>query len=191
MSDDDAKLVNAALAGSTEAFDKLVQQYQRRAVAVASRLLKNLDDAMEVAQEGFIRAYQALGQLNDPKRFGPWLLRIVANQALNFRRSHRKDPKISLDQTVSDDEDSTSPLMALAGAEPTAQEHVSAQELAGALEKAIAELPENLRDALVMFAVEKLPQKEIADIMGCSLQTVKWSVFEARRRLREKLENWL
>ncbi len=191
MSDDDAKLVNAALAGSTEAFDKLVELYQRRAVAVAARLLKNLDDAMEVAQEGFIRAYQALGQLNDPKRFGPWLLRIVANQALNFRRSHRKDPKISLDQTVSDDEDSTSPLMALAGAEPTAQEHVSAQELAGALEKAIAELPENLRDALVMFAVEKLPQKEIADIMGCSLQTVKWSVFEARRRLREKLENWL
>ena len=191
MSDEDAKLVKAALAGSNEAFDKLVQQYQRRAVAVASRLLRNLDDAMDVAQESFIRAYQALGQLNDPKRFGPWLLRIVANQALNFRRSHRKDPKISLDQTVSDDEDSTSPLMALAGAEPTAQEHVSAQELAGALEKAIAELPENLRDALVMFAVEKLPQKEIADIMGCSLQTVKWSVFEARRRLREKLENWL
>ena len=191
MSDDDAKLVNAALAGSTEAFDKLVELYQRRAVAVAARLHKNLDDAMEVAQEGFIRAYQALGQLNDPKRFGPWLLRIVANQALNFRRSHRKDPKISLDQTVSDDEDSTSPLMALAGAEPTAQEHVSAQELAGALEKAIAELPENLRDALVMFAVEKLPQKEIADIMDCSIQTVKWSVFEARRRLREKLENWL
>ena len=191
MSDEDAKLVKAALAGSNEAFDKLVQQYQRRAVAVASRLLRNLDDAMEVAQEGFIRAYQALGQLNDPRRFGPWLLRIVANQALNFRRSHRRDPKISLDQTAGNDEESTSPLTSLMGAEPTAQEHISAQELAEALEKAIAELPENFRDALVLFAIEKLPQKEIADIMGCSLQTVKWSVFEARRRLREKLGNWL
>jgi len=191
VSDEDAKLVKAALAGSNEAFDQLVQQYQRRAVAVASRLLRNLDDAMEVAQEGFIRAYQALGQLNDPRRFGPWLLRIVANQALNFRRSHRKDPKISLDQTAGNDEESTSPLTSLMGAEPTAQEHISAQELAEALEKAIAELPENFRDALVLFAIEKLPQKEIADIMDCSLQTVKWSVFEARRRLREKLGNWL
>jgi RNA polymerase sigma-70 factor (ECF subfamily) len=191
VSDEDAKLVKAALAGSTEAFDQLVQQYQRRAVAVASRLLRNLDDAMEVAQEAFIRAYQALGQLNDPRRFGPWLLRIVANQALNFRRSHSRDPKISLDRAGGEDEESPTPLMSLAGAEPTALEHVSAQELAEALEKAIRELPENLRDALVLFAIEKLPQKEIADIMDCSLQTVKWSVFEARRRLREKLDKWL
>ena len=110
-----------------------------------------------IAQDGFIRAYQALGQLNDPKRFGPWLLRIVANQALNFRRSHRKDPRISLDQTAGDDENGASPLTSLMGNEPTAQEHVSAQELAQVLEKAIAELPENLRDhptAVSMFLRE-------------------------------------
>ncbi|MBN1846006.1 MAG: sigma-70 family RNA polymerase sigma factor [Sedimentisphaerales bacterium] len=193
MSHDDVKLVEAARAGQSEAFDRLVERYQRQAVAVAGRLLHNLDDALEVAQEGFIRAYQALEQLNDPQRFGSWLMRIVANQALNYRRSHRRDPKVSLERSwmSEDGSESGGPLSLLAGKEPSAPQQYAAQELAEAMQQAIEELPENLRDPLVLFTVEKLPQKEIAEMLNCSLQTVKWSVFEARRRLRIRLEKWL
>ena len=188
MSDDEVKLIEAVLAGDCKAFDVLVERYQRQSVAVAARLLGNIDDAMEAAQEGFIRAYQALGQLKNPARFGPWLMKIMANQALNARRSRRKNPKVSLSQSFDSDSEGTLPL---ACDDPSVTDKLAAGELAEALQKAIAELPENLRTPLVLFSVEKMPQKEIADIMKCSLQTVKWSVFEARRQLRKRLKNML
>ncbi|MCP4713173.1 MAG: sigma-70 family RNA polymerase sigma factor [Planctomycetes bacterium] len=190
MSDDDEKLVESVLAGDRKAFDVLVERYQRQSVAVAARMLGNIDDAMEAAQEGFIRAYQALGQLKNPARFGPWLMKIMANQALNARRSRRRNPKVSLSQSFGSDPDSDGPLP-VASDDPSVTEKLAAGELAVALQKAIAELPENLRTPLLLFSVEKLPQKEIAEIMKCSLQTVKWSVFEARRQLRKKLKKML
>ncbi len=190
MSDDDEKLVKSVLAGDREAFDVLVQRYQRQAVAVAARMLGNIDDALEVAQDGFLRAYQAIGQLKNPARFGPWLMKIMTNQALNTRRSRRRDPKISLSQPLGSDNEDHAPL-ALASKDPSVTEKLAANELGTALKQAIDELPENLRTPLILFSVEKLPQKEIADIMKCSLQTVKWSVFEARRQLRKRLQKML
>ena len=193
MSDDDAKLVTAALQGDRSAFDGLVSRYQRRAVAVTARLLGNLDDAFDVTQNGFIRAYQALDQLNEPAKFGPWLMRIMTNQALNFRRSRSRNAAMPLNESVGTDSDDRYADQAdrLAGSEPLPLENIAANEMAGSLGQAIDELPENLRTALVLFTIEKMPQKEIADIMQCSLQTVKWSVFEARRRLRCRLKNLL
>jgi len=160
---------------------------------MAVRLLRNVDDAVEVAQEGFLRAWQGLGQLKEPARFGPWLMRIVANQAFNYRRHYLRDPKISL--TAAQGEQEGEQLFSLesqlAGKEPSPEEQIGAVELARALQEAIDELPENLRVPLVLFSIEKLPQKEIADIMKCSIQTVKWSIFEARRRLRKRLKKLL
>jgi len=187
---DDAKLAMAAASGDREAFDELVLRYQRKAVGVAMRLLGNVDSAMEVTQEAFLRAYQALGQLKDPQRFGPWLMRIVSNQALNYRRSHRHDPRIYLGAPAERDDESDRPSsgLQLETNEPQPHEHAAGAEMADLLQGAMDELPDHLRTPLVLFAVEKLPQKEIAEAMGCSLQTVKWSVFEARRRLRKRLE---
>jgi len=184
--------VSAALAGERGAFDKLVERYQRRAVAVALRLLGNRDDAFEAAQEGFLRAYQALGQLAEPGRFAPWLMRIMANTALNFRRRRSREVRISLDQSVAEEagEGVSSPVERVAGREPTAQQELAGKELAAALQQAIEKLPENLRAPLVLFAIEKLPQKEIAAALDCSVETVKWSVFEARRRLRGQLRDY-
>ncbi|KPK77565.1 MAG: hypothetical protein AMJ79_02725 [Phycisphaerae bacterium SM23_30] len=190
MNGDDEKQVKAVLSGDRKAFDVLVGRYQRQAVAVAARMLGNIDDAMEAAQEGFLRAYQALGQLKEPARFGPWLMKIMANQALNARRSRRRDPKLSLTRPLGPDKQDDAPLP-LASKDPTVTEQLAAGELAEALQQAIDELPENLRTPLILFSVEKLPQKEIADIMNCSLQTVKWSVFEARRQLRKRLQKML
>ena len=156
-------------------------------------MVSNLDDALEVAQNAFVRAYQALDQLQDPRRFRPWLMRIVTNQALNYRRSRSKHRHLSLNQSSSenDEQDESNLAEQLAGTEPSALDKLTANELEQQLKTAIDELPENLRTALMLFSVEKLPQKEIATIMDTTLQTVKWNVFEARRRLKERLQKWL
>ena len=187
--DEQDKWVIAAQAGDRDAFDRLVELYQRRAVAVASRLLGNIEEAMDVSQDAFIRAYNALHQLSDHRRFGPWLMRIVTTQALNYRRKTRKHRHISLTEFTGDTNESDRPGLdeQLASDEPSALENLTANELARQLKQAIDELPENLRTALILYSVEKMPQKEIADIMKCSLQSVKWNVFEARRRLKKRL----
>ena len=190
MYDDDAQLASAAASGDREAFGELVERYQRKALGVAMRLLGNVDNAMEVSQEAFLRAYQALGQLKEPSRFGPWLMRIVSNQALNYRRSHRRDPRVYLGgpSERDDDADRGPGTLQLEADEPQPYEHAVGAETADLLRQAIDELPEHLRTPLLLFAVEKMPQKQIAEAMGASLQTVKWSVFEARRRLKKRLE---
>ena len=85
----DAELVRRARTGEHRAFNELIERYQRRAVCVAYRLVGNVHDALEVSQDSFVRAYQNLRTLADGDRFGPWLLRIVTNLALNFRRARR------------------------------------------------------------------------------------------------------
>ena len=101
----DEDLVREALAGESGAFDQLVERYQRRATSVAYRLLGNLHDALEVCQEAFVRAYRNLQRLEDRRRFGPWLLRIVTNLSLNFRRDRAaRGPRISLEDCIRSDD---------------------------------------------------------------------------------------
>lgn len=194
MSEHEKKTVGWVLAaqkGDRQAFDRLIQMYQRQAVAVAMRLLSNADDALEAAQDGFVRAFQALDQLQEPARFKSWLLRIVTNQALNYRRSRGRRQVQSLDVETGEQADGGSLASQLPDNEPGVTERLSARELQQQMQQAIDQLPENLRTALLLFCVEKLPQKEIAQMMNCSLQTVKWNVFEARRRLKRALKKTL
>ena len=87
--EDDKELVVAVLNGRREAFDELIRRYQRQAVAVSYRLLGNSHDALEVTQDAFLKAYTSLSTLQRPEAFGGWLMRIVSNLSLNFRRSRR------------------------------------------------------------------------------------------------------
>ena len=152
------------------------------------RLLGNLDDGLEVAQIAFVKAYEALGQLEKPSQFGAWLMKIVVNHSLNYRRKRSRYKALALDEGPSSDgSDRPRLLDQVVSREPSALDRLAGQELAEQMQAAIDELPEKLRAPLILFAVEKLPQKEIAETLGCSLQTVKWSVFEARRRLRKRL----
>lgn len=182
------RLVRSALAGDLAAFDTLVERYQRQATAVAYRLLNHRDDAMEVTQDAFLRAFDKLATLSSPEQFGPWLMRIVSNQALNRRRSRALRQTASLDAADSDgrgewnlpDRRAESPV-----------EAASSKELKGKIAEAIDELPEMQRQALVLFSIARLPQKEVARQLGCSVQAVKWHVFSARKKLKEQLEEYL
>lgn len=186
----DGELVRAARKGQLAAFDRLVERYQRQATAVAYRLLNNMDDAMEIVQDAFLNAFDKLESLSEPGRFGPWLLRIVSNLSLNRRRARMLRRAASLD--AADEENSDRPELNLADertAGPEAQ--ASAKDVQRLIAKALDELPEMQRQALVLFSIQEMPQKEVAAILGCSVEAVKWHVFTARKKLKDKLKDYL
>ncbi|MBU0618382.1 MAG: sigma-70 family RNA polymerase sigma factor [Planctomycetes bacterium] len=189
----DAALVEAVRAGRRAAFDELVERYERRAVSVAYRLLGNLHDALEVCQEAFIRAYRSLESLKDGRRFGSWLLRIVTNLSLNFRRDRAVGgQRPSLDDCILDDQPPRGRRLAdhaQSDRHPGAE--LAASELHGVVQAAIAQLPPQQRSALVLFSIEQLPQREVAAIMNCTVEAVKWHVFQARKKLKDQLAEYL
>lgn len=188
----DADLVRLTLAGQTAAFDRLIERHQRQATSVAYRLLGNIHDAVEACQEAFLRAYCNLAALENAERFRPWLLRIVSNQSLNFRRSRGSGPpRLSLEDCLLDDEQNSGEVLADRGAEGDPGRNLVGSELSAVTAAAIARLPEQQRAALVLFSIEKLPQKEVAEILACSVEAVKWHVFQARKKLRAELAEYL
>ena len=184
------RLVVAAQKGDSAAFSRLVRLYQRRAVSVAYRLVGNTEDACDVAQEAFLRAYRSLGQLKNPSRFGPWLMRTVSNLSLNFRRSRKNSPTASLDDTIEVLGEFLRPgtRKSWSTVDDDAQ---LPDEVHKAVSAAIEQLPDKQRLALILFSVEGMPQKEVARILECSVELVKWNVFQARKKLKEMLADYL
>lgn len=189
---EDGELVRSVLRGDRGAFDILVGRYQRQVTATAYRLLGNLDDALEVAQESFLRAFRKLPGLAEPRRFGPWLVRIAVNQSLNLRRGRALRKTVRLETLVGEDEEASpaSPNRQDPHAQSPA-ELTSADELKRRIADALDELPETQRQALVLFSIEKMPQKDVAKILGLSVEAVKWHVFSARKKLKERLREYL
>lgn len=185
------ELVRRATDGDREAFGRLVRIYQRRAVSLAYRLLGNSEDASDVAQDAFVRAYKSLNQLADASRFGPWLMRTVSNLSLNYRRMRATRASGSLDDGVEAVAELRNPAtgMKLVGGvtHPGGQK----AELQAAIGSAIEQLPEKQRLALILFSVEGVPQKEVAEILGCTVELVKWNVFQARKKLKGFLADYL
>src|SRR2546423_4573199 len=189
----DGQLVAQVLGGRREAFDQLIGKYQRQAVAVSYRLLGNTQDALEVTQEAFLKAYTSLGTLQKPEAFGGWLMRIVSNLSLNFRRSRKTRSQLPLDDLLGPaDAQATdaggSEWMARSG-DPVRR--LESQEMGQRLQQALNQLPEKQRQAIVMFTIQEMPQKEVAEALACSVEAVKWHVFQGRKKLKEILKEHL
>ena len=185
-------LVRRAQGGDADAFADLVRLYQRRAVSVAYRLVGNVEDASDVSQDAFVRAFRCLDQLDDPARFGPWLMRIVSNQALNFRRSRSSRAAASLDDMIGDPGEARRPATGMKLATDEGDETGPLPvELHDVISQALATLPDKQRLALVLFSVEGMPQKEVAEVLECSIELVKWNVFQARKKLKDLLQEYL
>ncbi len=188
---EDADAVARTVGGEAAAFDELVRRYQRRAVATAYRLVGDAHAAADVAQDAFVRAYRGLSSLQDPRRFGPWLMRIVSNLSLNYRRSRKATSSVSLEAAaeVAEGFRRASDATRLTSAAPS--ERADVEDLSAAIERALQQLPEKQRTALVLFSVEGMPQKEVAQIMDCSVELVKWNVFQARKAMKEMLARFM
>lgn len=183
----DEVLVTSTCQGDPAAFDVLVERYQSRAVSVSMRLLGNTHDALEVVQEAFIRAYRNIETLQNRKRFRSWLLRIVTNLSLNQRRDRAAGQQMAR----LDDSNEDVPAVPGRGAAESPAAGLQMSETQARLSDAVSDLPDHQRTALVLFCLEQLPQKEVAGIMGCSVEAVKWHVFQARKTLRRSVGDLL
>ena len=172
----DGHLVRQTRNGDRSAFDQLAVRYQRPAVAVAYRLLGNVHDAMEVTQDAFLKAFTNLATLRQAEAFGGWLMRIVSNLSLNFRRARKT--------FYAFDAEALPPA-----ADPCRR--IENAEMGRVLCDALNSLSQRQRTAIVLFAIEQLPQKQVAETLGCSVDAVKWHVFQGRKKLRQALKDYL
>src|SRR3954469_16248307 len=191
----DGQLVTECLAGRRSAYDELIGRYQRQAVAVSYRLLGNVHDASEVTQDAFLKAFSSLATLQKPDAFGGWLMRIVSNLSLNYRRSRKtRKAQLPLDDLLGATEAGQSD--AAGGSDWMAQSgdpvrRLESEEMGRRLQKALQEMPEKQRMAIVLFAIEGRPQKEVAETLECSVEAVKWHVFQGRKKLKDLLKGYL
>jgi RNA polymerase sigma-70 factor (ECF subfamily) len=176
----DAELVGRLKQGDARALDELFRRHREAAYGIAYRLVGNQEDALDVVQETFIHVMRGIQMFRGQSSFRTWLFRIVTHAALDYRRWR------SLRATESIDAE-TAPEPAGESAQRTPQDDAAARDLHGAIEKALANVSEKNRAALVLFAIEGMSYKEIGDILGISVGTVMSRIFNARQRLRELL----
>jgi RNA polymerase sigma-70 factor (ECF subfamily) len=189
----DGELVSQVLAGERSAFDILIGRYQRQAVAVSYRLLGNAHDAMEVTQDAFLKSYGSLATLQKPEAFGSWLMRIVSNLSLNYRRGRRSRSQLPLDDMLGSSDgasaDTTGAASDFSAQSGDPLRRLESEEMGRKLQEALASLPEKQRQAIILFAIDEMPQKEVAQALKCSVEAVKWHVFQGRKKLRELLKD--
>jgi RNA polymerase sigma-70 factor, ECF subfamily len=189
----DGDLVREVLDGRREAFDELIRRYQRQAVAVSYRLLGNSHDALEVTQDAFLKSFTSLSTLQKPEAFGGWLMRIVSNLSLNFRRSRKTRSQLPLDDLLGPGEPRQSDVIGtsdwMVQGDPV--HRLESEEMGRRLKTALGQLPDKQRLAIIMFTIEQMPQKQVAEALQCSVEAVKWHVFQGRKKLRELLKDHL
>ena len=193
----DGTLVEQVLGGRRRAFDELVRRYQRQAAAVSYRLLGNSHDAMEVTQDAFVKAFSSLATLQKPEAFGGWLMRIVSNLSLNYRRSRKTRQQLPLDDLLGPTDAAQQAAAATGGGSDWMTQSgdpvhlLESEEMGRKLKQALEQLPEKQRLAIIMFTIEEMPQKQVAEALNCSVEAVKWHVFQGRKRLKEILRDYL
>lgn len=177
--DPDRTAVDDARAGDTGAFEALVLRYQARIVNYASAMVHDAGVAEDVAQETFIRAWRGLERFRGESAFKTWLYRIATNVARTHLDRRGRQGRIA-DRSL-DDEDEVLQAGDVPSAAPDAETSLVTRE---AIDRALAELPEELRTALVLRDVEGLDYKEIAGVTGAPMGTVESRIFRARRHMR-------
>lgn len=189
---DEADLVDRAQAGSNDAFAQLVGAYQDRVVNLLSRLVPGRDDAEDLAQEAFCKAYEKLHTFNSQSRFYTWLFRIATNLALSHRRRGRI---VRFQSLTAPDDDGSQSVAQEARAElarrrePQPDTAAMQAETMQRITDALAELDEEFRAAVVLRDIEGLDYNEIAEVLDMPPGTVKSRIHRGRVLLRDKLRD--
>ena len=177
-------LVPAAAAGDRDARRELFERFRGPAYLVALRVTGRHEDALDVVQDSFIKAFEALASFQRDASFKTWLLRIVSNRALDVLRARKVRLAASLDL----DDDASSPPPVLR-AEPVPGARIENAELAERLANAVESLPPDQRAVFALFATGELTYGEIAESLGVPIGTVMSRLYHARLRLKERLKD--
>lgn len=187
--DSDQMLVDRTLGGNKKAFDLLVLRYQHRVAALIGRFVQDPQEAEDISQETFIKAYRALPRFRGDSSFYTWLYRIAVNTAKNHLVARSRRPPAS---DVDIDEAEAAGTMGVAAAVPDSPErNLSAEHLRRAIARAIAELPEELRTALTLREFAGLSYEDITQVMDCPVGTVRSRIFRAREAVDRKIRKLL
>ncbi len=185
---DELTLVQAAKAGDITAFEQLVKRYDRNVFRIAQHITQNREDAEDVVQDAFLKAYENLEQFQGNSKFYTWLVRIAVNESLMKLRKRRTDKTVSLDQEIETEED-TMPRE-VADWAPNPEQLYKQGELKDILTRTINGLPASFRTVFVLRDVEGLSTEETAEALGLSLPAVKSRLLRARLQLRERLNKY-
>ena len=180
----DQALVERVQKGDKQAFDVLVLKYQNKIIQLVYRYVHDSDEARDVAQEAFIKAYKAIGRFRGESAFYTWIYRIAINTAKNYLvASGRRPPRTDIDAQDAEQYEGATGLKEYA----TPERMLMKDEIQQAIASAIDELPDDLRTAITLRELEGLSYEEIAQTMECPIGTVRSRIFRARDAIDSKL----
>jgi RNA polymerase sigma-70 factor, ECF subfamily len=173
LREDDRQAIEACRRGEREAFDRLVERYQRDVYRLCYRFVNNHEDANDLAQEAFVKAYRALDRFRGDSAFSTWLYRIAVNACLNYRAA--KKPRAD---EIPD---------SLADPRPRADEGILSDERSRVVRAAIERLPEKQRATVILKTYHDLSHEEVASVLGSTVGTVKANLFHGLANLKKIL----
>jgi RNA polymerase sigma-70 factor (ECF subfamily) len=188
VAEEDAVLVATTKTGDTRAFELLVERHERMIFSLARRMTGNREDAEDVVQQSFQKAFIHLKKFEGESLFSTWLTRIAINEALMLLRRKRGSRELSIDDSIAGEEVLFALEIPDSGQSP--EDNYSRRERQRILSAALNELPHRTRRAIQLRELDERSTKETARIMGISVGAVKARVFHGRRKLRERLKRY-
>jgi RNA polymerase sigma-70 factor, ECF subfamily len=179
----DEELVARSVGGDAESFNELILRWERPIYALAYRTIGREEDARDVCQETFLRAFRALPGFRGQAKFSSWLYRIALNLCRDWIRRERRTPVVQPPEDVDLQE-----LASAAEPSESIEDLVARRDLTRAVERVMASLPEEQRNAIILKEYHGLTFQEIADLVGCPLSTVKTRLYQGLTVLRRELE---
>ena len=178
----DEELVSRSIGGDQDSFNQLVLRWERPIYALAYRVIGREEDARDVCQETFLRAFRALNGFRGQAKFSSWLYRIALNLCRDWIRRERRTPIVQAPEELEVLE-----MAAIREPSVSIEDLVARRELTRVVERAMAQLPEEQRTAIILKEYHELTFQEIADLVGCPLSTVKTRLYQGLAVLRREL----
>ena len=179
--DEELGIINSVLSGDTDAFEILVKETQNKVYSLALRMTNNHEDARDMAQEAFIRAYNSLSGFRGDSRFSVWMYRLTSNICLDFLRQKKRKPADSL--TLDTNDDDQDKQFEIPDIRYNPETELERRELRNLINKGLMELSPEYRQILVLREINGLSYEEIADTLELEPGTVKSRIFRARKKL--------
>ena len=187
MRESDTSLIEECRTGDVSAFDHLVERYRKQIYHLAYQITGNHEDADDISQESFIHAYKSIGRFGGRSRFSTWLRRIAINLSINHLKKESRHRHESSDEEILDSKD----YSFISGQVENPLEVVEAKELAQRINEAMNSLPVAEKVVFILRVHQGLSYKEMAQTLGCPVGTIMSRLNRARRRLRDKLKDYV
>ena len=176
----EAQIVRRVLEGDVNAFETLVVEYEKNVYAITQRMTGNSEDAADMTQETFIKAYNSLSSFRGDSKFSVWLYRIATNVCLDFLRSRSRKPTVSLSM---EDDDGEETQLDIADESQSPEVLLERGLTRDAVRRGLNALPPDYRQILLLREIQGLSYEEISDVLDLEVGTVKSRIFRARKRL--------